>query len=123
MKAILFSYLLILISSTNLRNNAAWDFTTFYNDLMKQYNALRNKQKAAGLTKLDDIAKMAQKTADSCAKLGKLKHTIDYYKNQPVGQNLYMSTGAPSAANVLKDGIMKKNLIMIMIQENQKMVK
>ena len=102
MNPFLFSCLLILITSTNLRNNAAWDFNTFYTDLVKQHNALRTKHKAGSLTKLAAIATMAKKTTDACAKLGTLKHTRDYYNSQPVGQNLYMSTGAPSAASVLK---------------------
>ena len=102
MRTILFSLLLILISSKNLRNNAAWDFETFYSQLVTQHNTLRSKHRAGALTKLAAIATMAKKTTDQCAKLGKLQHTKDYYQSQPVGQNLYLSSRAPSAADVLQ---------------------
>ena len=102
MKAILFLSLLILISSNNLRSTAAWNFDTMYTDLVNQHNTLRKKHKTNNLTKLAAIAKMAKACSDGCAKLGNLQHTRDYYNNQPVGQNLYVSTWAPSAADVLQ---------------------
>ena len=102
MKVILYACLLILISSNNLRKTANWDFNSMYSDLIVQHNILRKKHKASPLTKLVAIQNLAKKTAEGCAKLGKLQHTKDYYDNQPVGQNLYMSTNAPSAANILQ---------------------
>ena len=102
MKAIIFSCLILIISSLNLRNNAAFDFESFYTDLVQQHNTLRAKHRVGKLTKLKAIADMAQKTADQCARIKNLKHTSDYYLDQPVGQNLYLSTWAPSAADVIK---------------------
>ena len=52
---------------------------------------------------------MAKKTTDQCAKLGKLQHTKDYYQSQPVGQNLYLSSWAPSAADVLQTKTLEPN--------------
>ena len=94
MKAIIFSCLILIISSLNLRNNAAFDFESFYTDLVQQHNTLRTKHRVGKLTKLKAIADMAQKTADQCARIKNLKHTSDYYLDKPVGQNLYLSTWA-----------------------------
>ena len=63
-----------------------------YTDLVNQHKTLSKKHKANNLSKLAAIAKMAKASADSCVKLGNLQHTRDYYNNQPVGQNLYVST-------------------------------
>ena len=102
MKAFLFSCLILLVSSLNLRNTAAWDFTKFYNDLVSLHNTLRTKHRVGKLTKLQAIATMAQKTATNCAKIKTLQHSQDKYNNQPVGQNLYLYTNPPSASDVLK---------------------
>ena len=93
MKAFLFSCLILLVSSLNLRNTAAWDFTKFYNDLVSLHNTLRTKHRVGKLTKLQAIATMAQKTATNCAKIKTLQHSQDKYNNQPVGQNLYVKQG------------------------------
>ena len=102
MKAFLFSCLILLVSSLNLRNTAAWDFTKFYNDLVSLHNTLRTKHRVGKLTKLQAIATMAQKTATNCAKIKTLQHSQDKYNNQPVGQNLYVKTNAPSANDVMQ---------------------
>ena len=122
MKVILYACLLILISSNNLRNTANWDFNSMYSELIVQHNILRKKHKASPLTKLVAIQNLAKKTAEGCAKLGKLQHTKDYYDNQPVGQNLYMSLMLLLLQIYYKDGTFQKNLIMIMEEENLKMV-
>ena len=101
MKVILFSCLLILITSNNLRSAADWDFNTVYSGIISQHNTLRKKHKSGALTKLSKIEEYAQATAKYNAQLGTLKHTREYYNGQPVGQNLYLSTWAPSATNVL----------------------
>ena len=108
MKVILYACLLILISSNNLRNTANWDFNSMYSDLIVQHNILRKKHKASPLTKLVAIQNFAKKTAEGCAKLGKLQHKKDYYDNQQVGQNLYMSTNPPSAADILQGWYFKE---------------
>ena len=102
MKAFLFSCLILLVSPLNLRNTAAWDFTKFYNDLVSLHNTLRTKHRVGKLTKLQAIATMAQKTATNCAKIKTLQHSQDKYNNQPVGQNLYVKTNAPSANDVMQ---------------------
>ena len=102
MKAFLFSCIILLVSSLNLRNTAAWDFTKFYNDLVSLHNTLRTKHRVGKLTKLQAIATMAQKTATNCAKIKTLQHSQDKYNNQPVGQNLYVKTNAPSANDVMQ---------------------
>ena len=102
MKAFLFSCLILLVSSLNLRKTAAWDFTKFYNDLVSLHNTLRTKHRVGKLTKLQAIATMAQKTATNCAKIKTLQHSQDKYNNQPVGQNLYVKTNAPSANDVMQ---------------------
>ena len=102
MKAILFSCLLLIVSSTNLRGTAAYNWETVYTDLVNQHNTLRTKHRVGKLTKLKDIATMALATAKNCAKLKTLKHSSDSYSGQPVGQNLYVSTWGPTAKDILQ---------------------
>ena len=102
MKVILFSCLLILMSSNNLRTTANWNFNTMYSELITQHNILRKKHKANPLTRFAPLETLAKKTTDYNAKLGNLQHTRDSYNNQPVGQNLYLYTNPPSASDVLK---------------------
>ena len=108
MKAFLFSCLLLLVSSLNLRNTAAFDFAKFYTDLVNLHNKYRTKHRVGKLTKLANIATMAQTTANNCAKLKTLQHSKDKYNNQPVGQNLYVKTIAPTAQDVMDSWYVKE---------------
>ena len=108
MKAFLFSCLILLVSSLNLRNTAAFDFEKFYTDLVSLHNKLRTKHRVGKLTKLAAIASMAQKTATNCAKIKTLQHSQDKYNGKPVGQNLYVKTNAPSAADVMNSWYYKE---------------
>ena len=101
MKAIIFSCLLILIATNNLRGTASWDWNTVYTNLISQHNTLRKKHRAGNLIKLTEIEEYAQATAKMNAQKGSLIHTREYYNGQPVGQNLYVSSWAPSADNIL----------------------
>ncbi len=101
MSKIILLVLIALVSCNNLRTLAAFDFNTFYTALVNRHNTLRKKHSAGSLTKLTDIAKLAQTTANECKKAGKLQHSGTSYKGQWMGQNLYISGGAaPTGAAV-----------------------
>ena len=102
MKVFLFSCLLIIIASKNLRNIANWDWNTVYNALVSQHNTLRKKHRSGNLVKFNAIEELAQKTAKMNAEKGSLIHTQDKYNGQYVGQNLYLSSWAPSADDILE---------------------
>ena len=101
MNKILLFFLLALVSCGNLRNLAAFNFNTFYDDLVNRHNTLRKKHQAGALTKLTDIAKLAQNTADGCLAAGGLVHSGTSYNGKWMGQNLFVSGGvAPTGAGV-----------------------
>jgi uncharacterized protein YkwD len=100
MNKIILALLIAIVSCSNLRNLAAFDFNTFYTDLVDKHNALRKKHSAGSLVKLEAIAKLAQKTVDNCKSQGDLIHSGLTYNDQPLGQNLYLSVGAPTASAV-----------------------
>ena len=102
MNKILLFVLIALVSCKNLRDLATFDFDTFYSDLITKHNTLRAKHNSAALTKLDDIATLAKTTLDGCIKAGNLVHSGNTYKNQWLGQNLYVCGGTvPTADGVL----------------------
>ena len=101
MSKLLFFFLLALVSCGNLRNLATFDFNTFYTALVNRHNTLRKKHQAGALTKLTDIAKLAQNTANKCKSAGTLQHSGTSYNGKWMGQNLYVSGGAaPTGAAV-----------------------
>ena len=102
MNKFLLIVLLAFVSSENLRGLATFDFNTFYTSLVTKHNTLRKKHNSPALTKLADIAKLAQTTANGCVKQGTLVHSGNTYKNQWLGQNLYLCGGStPTADGVL----------------------
>ena len=101
MKTILTFILVALVSCQNLRNLATFNFESFYTELVTKHNVLRAKHNAPALTKLADIAKLAQTTVDGCVKAGNLVHTTNEYKNQWVGQNLFVSGGGVPTADMI----------------------
>ena len=102
MNKFLLIFLIALVSSQNLRGLESFNWSTFYTNLVKKHNALRKKHKSTALTKLADIAKLAQTTVNGCVKKGTLIHSGNSYKNQWLGQNLYVSGGVPTPDGVLK---------------------
>jgi uncharacterized protein YkwD len=102
MNKILLLLLIAIVSCKNLRDLAGYDFNTFYAELITKHNTLRAKHNSPALTKLDDIAKLAETTLDGCVKAGTLVHSGNTYKNQWLGQNLYVCGGTyPTADSVL----------------------
>ena len=103
MNKILLVVLVAIVSCNNLRNLATFDFDTFYNELIVKHNILRKKHNSGELTKLDDIAALAQVTANGCVDAGGLVHSGNSYNNQWLGQNLYVCGGmTPTADSVLE---------------------
>ena len=103
MNKILLVVLVAIISCNNLRNLATFDFDTFYNELIVKHNSIRVKHNSGALTKLDDIAALAQVTANGCVEAGGLVHSGNSYNNQWLGQNLYVCGGmTPTADSVLE---------------------
>ena len=101
MNKIIAIILLALATCNNLRNLANFDFSTFYTNLVNRHNELRKKHNAGALTKLADIATLAQETADKCKSAGGLQHSGNSYNGQWMGQNLYVMGGAtPTGAQV-----------------------
>ena len=99
MNKFLILFLISIVSCSNLRK--LLDFNTFYTELVNRHNTLRSKHGAQALTKLKALADLAQVTANNCRDQQTLIHSSDYYNNQPVGQNLYMSGGsAPTGTSV-----------------------
>ena len=125
MKVIIFLSFLFLITSKNLRNTAGWKWNTVHTNLINLHNTLRKKHKSPSVTKSAQVVKFAQQTTDHCSKLSKLDHTSHSYKSTTISQNLYFSSWAPSADDVVQSWYydIKKSLIMIMQKENLKMVK
>ena len=103
MSKFLLVLLLALVSCKNLRNLASFDFNTFYNALVSRHNTLRKKHSAGALTKLTAIAKLAQNTANGCKKAKNLVHSGTSYKGKWMGQNLFVSSGVPTGAEVAND--------------------
>ena len=102
MKVIILVGFLFFISAKNLRNTADYNWNTVHTNLVNLHNTLRKKHNAASLKKSDEIAKYAQKATDHCAELGKLDHVYDTYNGATISQNLYLSSWAPSADDVVK---------------------
>ena len=102
MNKILILLLIAFISSKNLRNLATFDFETFYNQLIMKHNTLRAKHSSGPLKRLDDIAELAEVTIDGCIAAKTLVHSGTSYNGKWMGQNLYVSTGAPTADSVLQ---------------------
>ena len=101
MNKVLLALLISLVCCNNLRSLSTFDFDSFYNDLVDRHNFLRSKHSASPLTKLDDIAVLAQQTADHCKELGHLEHYGKVYNGSSLGQNLYLvGGGAPTGAGV-----------------------
>ena len=102
MKIIIFVGFLLLITSKNLRNTADWNWNTVQTKLLNLHNTLRKKHKSPSLTKTAQVTKFAQQATDHCAKIGKPEHTTHSYKNHVISQNLYVSSWAPSADDIIK---------------------
>ena len=101
MNKIIAILLLAIATCSNLRNLASFNFDTFYTELVNRHNVLRKKHSAGSLTKLADIAKLAQVTADKCKAAQTLQHSGTSYNGQWMGQNLYVIGGAaPTGAGV-----------------------
>ena len=101
--------LLAIVSCNNLRNLADFNFDSFYTQLVNRHNALRKKHGVGKLATLVDIAKLAQKTANNCKKLGKLQHSGTSYKDQWMGQNLYLKGGAAPTGNEVANSWYSEN--------------
>ena len=102
MKIIIFVGFLILITAKNLRNTADWNWNTVQTKLLNLHNTLRKKHKSPSLTKTAQVTKFAQQATDHCAKIGKPEHTTHSYKNTVISQNIYVSSWAPSADDVIQ---------------------
>ena len=103
MNKFVLALLVTIVSCNNLRNLASFNFDTFYTALVKRHNTLRKKHSASSLTKLAAIAKLAQKTVNNCKLKGDLIHSGTSYNGQWMGQNLYVSSGVPTGADVAND--------------------
>ena len=100
MNKFVLTLLIAIVSCNNLRNLASFNFDTFYTALVNRHNTLRKKHSAGKLTKLAAIAKLAQTTVNNCKSKGTLIHSGTSYNGQWMGQNLYVSGGVPSGADV-----------------------
>jgi len=89
MKHILLLSLLVLIVNENLRRLGSFDWRCVYCSIVKRHNELRSKHRVGTLTKFAPLASLAQQTADRCRDIGGLQHSINEYKGQWMGQNLY----------------------------------
>ena len=85
----------------NLRNLDDFDWDKVYNELILKHNILRSTHNATALTKLNDIAELCKDTLEVCVNEGSLIHSELSYKGEPLGQNLYLESGYPSADNIL----------------------
>ena len=101
MNKILIFLLIVFTSAKNLRNLADFDWTTVYNEIILKHNALRAKHNAVALTKLDDLAELAETTLQGCVDAGTLVHSGTSYKGKWMGQNLHLSSYPTTAESVL----------------------
>ena len=110
MNKIIIILLITVISSKNLRNLASFDFESFYNELIMNHNTLRSKHNAGALKKLDDIAALAEVTLDGCIEARTLVHSGTSYNGKWMGQNLHVSSYAPTASSVLNGWYTKEEV-------------
>ena len=103
-KTIIAILLIAIVSCNNLRDLAGFDWNKVYNDLVTTHNAKRKKHGAKALTKLTALANLCKNTVNTCKKKKGLYHTSDTYKDEPVGQNLYVLGGAaPTGKDITED--------------------
>ena len=101
MNKILLSILLVFVSCGNLRKTADWNFDTFHKELVARHNELRKKHAASALTTLKALTTLCQKTVDNCKSIGGLQHgNLNMDDGTRVGQNLYLSSWAPTGTQV-----------------------
>ena len=101
MNKIILSILIAFISCNNLRKAAEWNFETFHNELVARHNELRKKHAASSLTVLKELTTLCQKAVDNCKKIGGLQHGyLAMDDGTWVGQNLFLSSWAPSGTEV-----------------------
>ena len=112
--------LLAIISCNNLRNLADFDFNTFYNQLVNRHNILRQRHGSGKLEKLEDIANLAQTTANNCKKHECLYHSGTSYNNEWMGQNLYLKGGAAPTGNEVANSWYSENKSYDYIKEEGK---
>ena len=104
MNKIILSLLIAFISCRNLRKAAEWNFETFQKELVARHNELRRKHAASSLTVLKDLSTLCQKTVDNCKKIGGLQHgDLRFDDGTWVGQNLFLSSWAPTGTYVADD--------------------